>query len=503
MSILDNKMLLSEDVIVDNTCKSVKVDSKCMLLDGVHNVNARSVIFCQTHESLQNVKLSKKVKIFKEHELVSQCPLCNRGLIDARERELIERDLCFGDKRISQSFYYFSTLGYGYFTVYEVFIRIDNEKVYSVHSKIQGQNKIKLSSYEVALVNAEFTGIERAFFCQWLKKISKIDSGKLYRLLGLSEVYLPIEEKIYHYKIQKKSLLPCKVNININHERLKAQGIEFECFIRSKILPCKSTKREFYGLLEKSKDNTLELFILVLFSTIFTDVNHLLTLLKNYEVTKKIYESYFKYQSYESDSTQLSMYDANSIKLFFCLKERFGEKWLIKKVLGDDFFGNKSTYEDLLSMYDDCCVPDIIMDKNFKIRGLKCIHDKIVRIENDTDLKLSYYEYRYSDEFLSLNGEHKGYRFSLVRSNVELYEWAKVHENCLFTRHESTVKNFSAIVGMYKQDKHLYSIEVSKDVNILEIAGKYNSPPNNLELEIAKEFIASKKRIWWQCHAPL
>ena len=118
------------------------------------------------------------------------------------------------------------------------------------------------------------------------------------------------------------------------------------------------------------------------------------------------------------------------------------------------------------------------------------VHDELVRVQN---FHISPYSinlaepFEYDERYLQTQLEHKGLYFKLPGTSSTLHEWGKVLHNCIFSYAKDIFAGHSVIVGVYKEKKLTYAVEL-KDGQIRQARSAFNAAIPRLDRELIDEW---------------
>lgn len=355
-----------------------------------------------------------------------------------------------------------------------------------------------------------FSALQRGFIplesfdfgAQWSYGRSKINSN-LYAdiplhvqliiefiLLSEKEKLFPISQKnisifmIYFFYLQQRKnpyLKPISTPLihtkDVNFYQLFQHCTSLDTFVGKAIFQNKASKtikRWFYEKLnshEQQKTVFLLDYILVLVK-IFTNKDLLLRSLYLFGKNQRLAEN---------------ICEATDLLLF--LAEKKGEKWLLNQMSKESFYTND--FADIICIFN--LHYDLI--KHRKLPRIKTLNDVMNVIdlsileEDQRNEVFSLDPFPYKEFHYSLEGEYAGYSFRLPKSPKELCEWGQKQKNCLTAFHHNITEQSSIILGVFQNNLHQYTLQLTLSGEILEAKAKRNHPiPRNI-LDIIEQYL--------------
>lgn len=114
--------------------------------------------------------------------------------------------------------------------------------------------------------------------------------------------------------------------------------------------------------------------------------------------------------------------------------------------------------------------------------NVQSLHDEIVRLSHvGEQTTLNNDKYKYTNSEVLMQMEILDFSFRLPINAIELYNWGELLSNCLGSYDDWIRDKESLIIGVFRDDKLLYAIEIIENC-IEQASGEYNESIDELDM---------------------
>jgi len=232
----------------------------------------------------------------------------------------------------------------------------------------------------------------------------------------------------------------------------------------------KSIRRSLYNryfhALEHGKFDPLTPYVICHF---FTDINHICRLLN-------VHDLCFSYDIEENFMHTATLH----IELLTFLQKFFSEKALVRLFTQSE---DLSLWEDCLSMYSNLSETEAFLEHFRKPKAnITAIHNELIRVGHFAEHKWEKLDFSYTKETeVCCLLWHNRLDIRLPRTSLELIEWSKKLNNCLYGYIDHIYHGLTTIFGVFIDNKLTYAIEI-KENKIIQMEKANNNPIEGRDL---------------------
>jgi hypothetical protein len=345
--------------------------------------------------------------------------------------------------------------------------------VYEIQIELHGGAERHIDMYKVSpdVMQVTHMALLRYIYTHYLRHKLKNSSLLAEKMTTSSQVRKTVKFFLQYPLFENAVFLFWHMDEALYHNITEPKDPEnFLAFIRnhrSEKSIKKSLYRRYIEALEHGKFDPLTPYIICHF---FTDANHICRLLDADELC-------FSY-----DIEENIMHAAIShINLLLFL-----EKFLHQKALVHLFTRSRdlSLWEDCVFMYDNLHETEAFSEHFRKPRAsITAIHAALIRVGHFAEHTWEELDFSYTKETEACCLLwHDRLDIRLPKTSLELMEWSKQLNNCLYGYIDHVYHGFTTIFGVFIHDKLTYAIEI-KENKIIQMERANNKPIQGRDLD--------------------
>ncbi len=120
---------------------------------------------------------------------------------------------------------------------------------------------------------------------------------------------------------------------------------------------------------------------------------------------------------------------------------------------------------------------------------VEALHDRLAEAAGGSQREWEWaIEFEYPREVLRYEGEYDGWSFRLPKTGRELAEWGRDLRNCLASYISRVDKGECIVLGIFRNDKIKYALEIVEG-EVVQLSGKGNTSPPEKIKKLVKKYI--------------